>query len=215
MYEAMRAHFGHQGWWPGDGPLEICIGAILTQNTNWANVEKAIANLKAAGCMDVGAIHAKPQAALAELIRPAGYFNIKAKRLKNFIAAVYEGFGDDVAAFLDRGVSTLRAELLAINGVGPETADSIILYAAGKCSFVVDAYTYRIMLRHCLIAPDDDYEAIRGLFESSLAGDVGLWKDFHAQLVAVGKNFCRPAARCSGCPLEPLPHDVEAGREAQ
>ena len=213
MYEAMRGCFGHQGWWPGDGPLEICVGAILTQNTNWRNVEKAIANLHAADCMSVGALHAKPQAALAELIRPAGYFNIKAKRLKNFIAHVYESFGDDIEAFLDRPVTTLREELLSINGIGRETADSIILYAAGRPTFVVDAYTYRILMRHGLIAPEDDYEAIKELMESSLPEDVGLWNDYHAQLVAVGKNHCRPTARCEGCPLEGFAHDPLAGTD--
>ena len=213
MYEAMRRRFGHQGWWPGDGPLEICVGAILTQNTNWKNVEKAIANLRAAGCMSVGALHAKPQPALAELIRPAGYFNVKAKRLKNFIAHVYESFGDDIEAFLDRSVTTLREELLSINGIGRETADSMILYAAGRPTFVVDAYTYRILLRHGLIAPEDDYEAIKDLMEASLPEDVELWNDYHAQLVAVGKNCCRPTARCEGCPLEGFAHDPLAGTD--
>ena len=211
MYEAMRRRFGHQGWWPGDGALEICVGAILTQNTNWRNVEKAIANLHAADCMSVGALHARPHAALAELIRPAGYFNVKAKRLKNFIARVHEGFGDDIEAFLDRPVTTLRRELLSVNGIGRETADSMILYAAGKPSFVVDTYTYRILLRHGLIAPEDDYEAIKDLMEASLPEDVGLWNDYHAQLVAVGKNHCRPKPRCEGCPLEGFAHDPQAG----
>ncbi len=212
LYRAMHARFGHRGWWPGESPLEVCVGAILTQNTNWGNVEKAIANLNAQGCMSVAALHAISQADLAELIRPAGYYNVKAKRLKNFIAVVHEGWGDDVEAFLDRDVHALREELLAINGVGRETADSIILYAAHKPSFVVDAYTYRIMVRHHLIDPEDDYEAIKELFETYLPEDVELWNDYHAQLVAVGKNFCKPRARCEGCPLEPFPHDPLAGR---
>ncbi len=211
MYRAMEARLGHQAWWPGETPLEVCIGAILTQNTNWRNVEKAIANLKAAGLLGVGALCAMPHDQLAELIRPAGYFNVKAKRLKNFIAAVHESAGDDVEAFLDRPVSALRAELLAINGVGRETADSMILYAARKPSFVVDAYTYRILLRHGLIAQEDDYDAIKHLFEEELPEDIELWNDYHAQLVAVGKNYCRPRARCDGCPLEAFPHDPAAG----
>lgn len=232
MYEAMRARFGHRGWWPSsaatdvgtaqgktvdpgtlpaEARLEICIGAVLTQNTNWTNVEKAIENLRAAGCMSVGAIHAKPQAELAELIRPAGYFNVKARRLKNFIACVHTSFGEDVEAFLDRSVATLREELLSINGVGRETADSIILYAAGKCTFVVDAYTHRIGVRHGLLSPEDDYEGIKELFESSLPSDAALWNDYHAQLVETGKRYCRPRPRCDGCPLEGFPHDTEAG----
>ena len=221
IYEAARAHFGHQGWWPADASagdaqrkLEICVGAILTQNTNWSNVEKAIANLKAAGCMSVGQLHASSHAELAELIRPAGYFNVKAKRLKNFIARVHEGFGDDVGGFLDRPLATLRRELLSINGIGRETADSMILYAAGKTTFVVDAYTYRILLRHGLIDSDCDYEMIKELLESSLPQDAELYSDFHAQLVAVGKHFCKPRARCDGCPLEHMPHDVTAGADA-
>ena len=221
MYEAMRARFGHQGWWPvaegsraGERALEICIGAILTQNTNWKNVEKAIANLKANGCIRVAALHAKSHRELAELIRPAGYFNVKARRLKNFIAHVHEFRDGNIEAFLDRSVETLREELLSINGVGRETADSIILYAAGKPSFVVDAYTHRILVRHGLVAPQDDYETIKDLFESALPQDTALWSDFHAQLVSTGKNFCKPTARCAGCPLEPLNHDPDAGRES-
>ncbi len=211
LYEAMHARFGHQAWWPGETPLEVCVGAILTQNTNWRNVEKAIANLRAAGVMSVSALHEMAHEQLAELIRPAGYFNVKAKRLKNFIAVVHENWVDDVEGFLDRSVAALREELLAINGVGRETADSMILYAAHKPTFVVDTYTYRIMLRHGLISPEDDYEAIKDLFESYLPEDVELWNDYHAQLVSVGKNYCKPTARCDGCPLEPFDHDPFAG----
>jgi len=215
IYHAARGRFGHQGWWPGETPLEVCVGAILTQNTNWANVEKAIANLKAAGKLSVTALHETDHAELAALIRPAGYFNVKARRLMNFIARVHETFGDDLAGFLDRSVHTLREELLAIKGVGRETADSMILYAAGQCSFVVDAYTCRILLRHGLIDPEADYEAVKDLLEGSLADDVELYNDFHAQFVAVGKHYCRPTARCDGCPLEHLPHDADAGAEAR
>ncbi|HAU37008.1 MAG TPA: endonuclease [Phycisphaerales bacterium] len=213
MYEAMRGAFGHRAWWPGETPLEICVGAVLTQNTNWRNVEKALANLKQGGCLSLSALDALPLPTLAELIRPAGYYNVKARRLKNFVAAMREGFGDDLAAFLDRPVPVLREALLAVRGIGRETADSIILYAAGKCSFVVDAYTYRVLLRHGLIAPEDDYEAIKELFESALPQDAELWNDYHAQLVEVGKRHCRPVARCDGCPLEPFPHDAQAGTQ--
>lgn len=214
MYEAMRQRFGHQNWWPGETPLEVCIGAILTQNTNWRNVEKAIGNLKAAGVMSVSALCSLPVGQLAELIRPAGYFNVKAKRLRNFLLHVQEGWGDDVEAFLDRSAATLREELLGVNGIGRETADSIVLYAAGKATFVVDAYTARIFLRHHLIGPDDDYESIKELCESNLPTDAELYNDYHAHLVAVGKNYCRPTARCDGCPLESFPHDASAGRDS-
>ncbi len=216
MYKAMVARFGHRNWWPSQagadtpaGKLEICIGAILTQNTNWTNVEKALANLRAADVMSLEALYEKPQEQLAELIRPAGYFNVKAKRLKNFIHAVYENWGDDITAFLDRSVYTLQEELLAINGIGRETADSMILYAAGLPTFVVDAYTARIFTRHGLLGPEDDYESIKEFFESSLPDDIELWNDYHAQIVAVGKNFCKPTPKCTGCPLEQFPHDLE------
>lgn len=213
MYKASLARFGHQGWWPGQTPLEVCVGAILTQNTNWTNVEKAIGNLRAASCLSLERLNQMPIAALAELIKPAGYFNVKAKRLKNFISHVYGKFGEDLAAFLGRPVSVLREDLLSVSGIGRETADSIILYGACLPTFVVDAYTYRIMLRHGLISREDDYDAIKEFFESNLPADVELFNDFHAQLVAIGKNFCRPVARCDGCPLEPFPHDRNAGRE--
>ncbi|HOD84330.1 MAG: Endonuclease III [Planctomycetes bacterium ADurb.Bin126] len=221
FYRAMRSRFGHQAWWPGQTPLEICIGAILTQNTAWTNVEKALANLQAAEAMSLHRLHEMPAPQLASLIRPAGYFNIKAKRLKNFVAAVYPRWGENLGGivkgrqvaqgdgFLDRDGATLREELLAINGIGRETADSIVLYAAGRCTFVVDAYTCRVLGRHRLIAPEDDYESVKDLLESNLPDDVELFNDFHAQFVMVGKTFCRPRSRCEGCPLEGFGHDVE------
>jgi endonuclease-3 related protein len=215
MYDAMRGRFGHRAWWPSragadtpEGKLEICVGAILTQNTNWTNVEKAIANLQAAGLLSITKLHACRPAALAGFIRPAGYFNVKARRLKNFIAHVHAGWGEDIEAFLARPVDELREDLLSISGVGRETADSIVLYAAGKASFVVDAYTARIFRRHGLISPEDDYESIRELCQTSLSRDVALWNDYHAQLVETGKQYCKPTARCAGCPLEGFPHDL-------
>ena len=213
MYRAMRQRFGPRHWWPicGDGDaaqaaLEICVGAILTQNTSWTNVEKALANLHATGCMGVRELDEKSPAELAELIHSAGYFNVKARRLKHFVAHIRKGFGQDVAAFLDRPVRVLRAELLSLNGIGLETADCMILYAAGKPTFVVDAYTRRVLSRHGLAKADEDYEVIRGLFETSLPRSVELWNDFHAQFVAVGKYHCRPTARCEGCPLRRFAH---------
>ena len=213
LYRAMRDRFGPRHWWPtsdsvsaADHPLEICIGAILTQNTNWRNVEKAIANLVAAACVSLSALHTKRPEALARLIRPAGYFNVKTKRLKSFVAHVRQYCGDDIRAFWDRPVDVLRKDLLSIHGVGPETADSIILYAAGKPSFVVDAYTRRILSRHGLIDPDASYETVRTMFETLLPRDAALWNDYHAQLVAVGKDFCRPTPRCQDCPLDHFPH---------
>jgi endonuclease-3 related protein len=205
LYEAMLAHFGPQGWWPGEGALEICVGAILTQNTNWANVERAIANLRAANAMDVRTMLALESAELAELIRPAGYFNVKARRLRSFLQAMANETDGDVAAFLTApSPKRLRERLLAIHGIGPETADSMVLYAAELPTFVVDAYTMRILQRHGLIAESARYEEVRELFQSSLPPDVQLWNEYHALLVATGKHFCKPTPRCGGCPLNGL-----------
>ncbi|MDP6543031.1 MAG: endonuclease III domain-containing protein [Phycisphaerae bacterium] len=215
MYEAMLKRFGNHGWWPGDGPLEVCLGAILTQNTSWTNVEKALDNLRNAGAVSISVLQQMDPDSLAGLIRPAGYYNIKAGRLKNFIASVYESYGDDIAAFLDRSVSVLQSELLGVNGIGRETADSIILYAAGKPTFVIDRYTCRMMVRHEMTCPEEDYQQVKDLFESSLPEDLELWKDYHAQIVAVGKEYCRPKAKCAGCPLECFPHDPVAGQFEQ
>ena len=197
----MRAHFGHQGWWPGQTALEICVGAILTQNTNWRNVERALKNLEADRAMTMRRLHAISREDLAALIRPAGYFNVKAGRLKSFISHVWDHSRADLDAFLARDAAALREDLLTVNGIGPETADSIVLYAAGRASFVIDAYTHRIVVRHGLVGPRADYTTGKALFETHLRRDVELWKDYHAQLVAVGKHFCRPRARCEGCPL--------------
>lgn len=213
IYQAMLDRFGHQAWWPGQTPLEICVGAILTQNTSWTNVVKAIANLKAAGRLDIEALHSLSQEQLAELIRPAGYFNIKSRRLKNFVGMVHQRFAGRLENLLALPAERLRETLLEVSGIGRETADSMVLYAAGKPSFVVDAYTFRVLLRHGLIGPDDDYESVRELMQSHLPQDVALWNDYHAQLVAVGKNYCKPTPRCAGCPLEGFPHDVMAGCE--
>ncbi|MHC4562926.1 MAG: endonuclease III domain-containing protein [Planctomycetota bacterium] len=216
MYEAMLAHFGPQRWWPSragaesaEGKLEICVGAVLTQNTNWNNVERAIDNLREADCLSVAAIAALTPGKLAKLIRPAGYFNVKARRLKNFIRAVAEA-GGDINAFLDRPIDELRPALLAINGVGPETADSMILYAAGKPTFVIDAYTFRIFRRAGLLVEGDTYDSAKELFESSLPADAALYNEYHALIVSTGKHFCRRRARCKGCPLESFPHDATA-----
>lgn len=206
IYRACRQRFGDLHWWPGEGALEICVGAILTQNTNWSNVEKAIARLQAAGAMNLPALGRLEPAELGELIRPAGYYNVKARRLKAFIAAVADWPGG-LAAFLDRPAEALRADLLAVNGIGPETADSMILYAAERPVFVVDAYTLRIFRRHGLLESSAGYDEAQRLFEQNLPRDAGLWNDYHAQVVMVGKHHCKPTARCENCPLAGFPHD--------
>lgn len=209
IYRLLFNRFGRQHWWPGDTQFEIIIGAILTQNTNWTNVEKAIKNLKSADCMTPERLYRLDVSKLAELIRPAGYYNIKAKRLKSFIDWLFENYNGELSNLEDLNTDRLRRELLAINGVGHETADSILLYAFKRPIFVVDAYTARVAVRHGLIEPDADYEQLREMFQSNLPEDVQLFNEYHALLVKVGKEFCRPKARCSGCPLEKLPHTVD------
>jgi len=212
IYRLLYDAFGPQNWWPGETRFEIIVGAILTQNTNWKNVEKAVTNLKSARCLNPQEIHRMAPEQLAELIRPAGYYNVKAKRLKNFLDWLFEDYEGDVSNLEGVHTERLREEMLAIKGVGRETADSILLYALDRPVFVVDAYTARIAVRHELIEPDADYEQLRQLFESNLPEDVGLFNEYHALLVRAGKEFCKTKARCAGCPLEKLPHtlDVES-----
>lgn len=209
IYESLFDRFGTQHWWPGDTQFEIIVGAILTQNTNWANVEKAIANLKAADHLTPDKLYCLDISQLAELIRPAGYYNIKAKRLKSFLSWLFEKHGGKLSCLQTLSTPQLRAELLAVKGIGRETADSILLYALGRPIFVVDAYTARIAVRHALIDAGADYEQLQELFQSNLPEDVQLFNEYHALLVRLGKQFCRPKAQCSGCPLEHLPHTVE------
>jgi len=209
IYRLLYDKFGPQHWWPGETGFEIIIGAILTQNTNWANVEKAIANLKSAECLTPEKLHHLDVARLAALIRPAGYFNIKAKRLKSFLSWLFEKYDGRLTDLENLDTDRLRAELLSIKGVGRETADSILLYAFDRPVFVIDAYTARVVFRHGLIAPDADYEQLREFFESSLPADTQLFNEYHALLVRLGKEFCRPKTRCPGCPLEKLPHTID------
>ena len=209
-YKFMRARFGHQHWWPGETPFEVCVGAILTQNTAWSNVERAIANLKAARVLEPKKMFALPEAKLAELIRPAGYFNVKTRRLRSFLRVLVEQFGGDLEKLFAGETSAVRERLLAIHGIGPETADSMLLYAGGHHSFVIDAYTKRIFGRHGWCGADVEYDNLKCLCESSLnqrtgAARLDYWQDYHAQLVMVGKRFCRTRApRCDECPLKPL-----------
>jgi len=208
IYQLLYDRYGCQHWWPGHSRLEIVVGAILTQNTNWGNVEKAIKNLKAAKSLTAEKLYDMDISALAEMIRPAGYYNIKAGRLKNFLEWLFKEHDGDLNRLEDTDPETLRRELLQIKGVGPETADSIVLYAFDKPVFVVDAYTCRIMGRHGLIEDGADYEQVRDFFQSYLDRSVELFNEYHALLVRLGKEYCRPKAKCDGCPLEKLPHDV-------
>ncbi len=197
----MLSHFGPLGWWPAQSPFEVMVGAMLTQNTNWKNVERAIENLKNAGMLDVHAIHRCDHAALAELIRPAGYFRLKAGRLKNFIEYFVSNYGGDIERMKEISTSTLRDELLSVKGIGPETADSILLYALDRPLFVVDAYTKRILLRHSLCCEEDGYDEIQQIFMDSLEEAAPLFNEYHALIVETAKNFCRKVPLCDACPL--------------
>jgi len=209
IYQLLLNHFGPQNWWPGDTQFEIITGAILTQNTNWANVEKAIANLKSSGCLCPEELHKLKLPVLAELIRPAGYFNIKAKRLKNFLSWLFENYDGRLENLAKLSTDRLRTELLSVNGIGPETADSILLYAFEREVFVVDAYTARVAARHGLIEPGADYEQLQYLFQSNLPPDARLFNEYHGLIVCLGKNFCKTKPNCPACPLEKLPHTVD------
>lgn len=201
-YDKLLKAFGPQGWWPGDGPFEVLVGAVLTQNTNWGNVEKAINNLKAAGKLTPQALHEISPKELAPLIRPAGYFNIKAKRLKSLINWLFERYHGNLDDMFSQNLGTLREELLSVKGIGPETADSILLYAGNMPSFVVDAYTYRVFSRHHHIPEDSTYEEIKAFFEDNLPKDAPLYNEYHALLVRVGKTYCKPREPiCKACPL--------------
>ena len=211
IYRRLLDAFGPQHWWPGETPLEIMVGAVLTQNTNWENVEKAIANLKAADLLDLRRLTEVPTGYLAELIRPSGYYNLKAARLHNLLHAVVAEH-DSLKSFFAEDLHSLREKLLTIKGIGPETADSILLYAGGFPTFVIDTYTHRLLLRHGLIWEDTDYQEMQELFLGELPEDVALFNEFHALIVRVGKEHCRKSKpRCGTCPLlELLPEPVDS-----
>jgi endonuclease-3 related protein len=202
IYKRLFSHFGPQHWWPGDTPFEVAVGAILTQNTNWSNVEKAIGNLKKERSLSHSKLHRMPLAKLASLIRPAGYFNIKARRLKNFLNFYFIDYGGRMDKMKKEDAEVIRKKLLTVNGIGPETADSIALYALQKPFFVIDAYTKRVLSRHNIMADDASYEEFQGLFHSMLKRDVKLYNEYHALFVKVGKEYCGTTPACGGCPLK-------------
>ena len=202
IYTLLFDRFGPQGWWPGDTPFEIAVGAILTQNTGWINAARAVGNLKEAGVLSCEGLSSLSPQTLAELIKPAGYFNLKAKRLGNFLGMIRQHYGTDFALFLNQETAQQRQHLLSVSGIGPETADSILLYAAQKPVFVIDAYTYRILFRHHLVEEETDYDHMQALFTDNLATDTKLFNEYHALIVRVGKEFCRRSKPlCEKCPL--------------
>jgi endonuclease-3 related protein len=202
IYEKLLARFGPQHWWPGETPFEVCLGAILTQNTAWTNVDRAIRNLKDAGVLDAAALRALPEDKLARLIKPSGYYNMKAKKLKVFVEWLGERCKDDLDALFSTETDPLRAELLGVHGIGEETADSMLLYAGGKPVFVIDAYTRRIFER-LELRPEtgDRYGDWQRLFMNGLPPEAPLFNEYHALIVRLGKETCHPAPRCGDCLL--------------
>lgn len=201
VYHRLLVTYGPQHWWPGDSPLEVMIGAVLVQNTAWKNVEKAIDRLREAELLDPQALGRLPTDELAEYIRPAGYYRVKARRLHNLLKLVVDRYAGSLERMFDQDLETLREELLQTNGIGPETADSILLYAARKPTFVVDTYTHRIFARHGWIDFGAGYYEIKEHFESGLDRDPALFNECHALLVRVGHLHCRKTPKCDGCPL--------------
>lgn len=213
IYETMLTALGPSRWWPGDTPFEVAVGAMLTQNTAWTNVEKALVNLKAAGPLTPAALLAMPEDQLAEHIRPSGYFRRKAGRLRNFLAFLADQAHNDDSSLDDpslpmlrgRALYDLRPELLSVSGIGPETADSILLYALDLPAFVVDAYTHRMAVRHGLVDESAGYDELAETFASGLPQDVQIYNECHALIVRTAKHWCKKSnPQCDTCPLAPL-----------
>lgn len=202
FYERLFRHFGPQHWWPGDSKLEIVLGAILTQNTAWSNVEKALKNIKDAGSISLGFLRETDLNMLAQLIRPTGYFNQKAARVKGFIEYLDENYHGHLEEMLSLHLQDLRTALLSIKGIGPETADDIILYAAEKPVFVIDSYTKRVMSRHSICSQNVGYEELQTIIETQVPKNVPIYKEFHGLIVILAKNYChKKNPDCRNCPL--------------
>src|SRR3989338_4197328 len=202
IYEKLYRRFGPQAWWPGETPFEVIVGAILTQNTNWQNVESAINNLKKAKVLNPRKLYSLPLAKLARLIRPSGYYNIKARRLRSFLDFLFKNYGGSLKKMFSRDLDSLRRQILNVKGVGPETADSILLYAGGYPVFVVDAYTKRIFSRKKLISENTGYHQAQGIFMRGIKKDAGLYNEYHALIVRLGKEICKKNnPKCETCPI--------------
>ncbi len=204
-YRLLFDYYGEQNWWPAESDFEVLVGAVLTQNTNWGNVEKALAVLRERGLLAYETLSLLSVDEIAPLIRSSGYYNLKAARLRNLLTLIEEEYEDDFSLFLQADRFILREQLLAVKGIGPETADSILLYACRQPSFVVDAYTHRIFSRHSLVPEESDYHTIQESLTSSLEEDVVLYNEYHALIVQLAKDFCKKKSpQCKGCPLEDM-----------
>lgn len=202
VYSILYEYYGPQGWWPAESDIEMIIGAVLTQNTNWKNVDKALVQMRKQDLIDFGRLASCEVDELAVAIRPSGYYNLKAQRLKNLVSMICELYDGDLELFLGTLPEQTRADLLAVKGVGPETADSILLYAGNWPVFVVDAYTHRVFNRHLLVEEETDYHSIQTVFHDHLDEEVELFKEYHALIVRVAKDFCKKTTPlCEDCPL--------------
>jgi endonuclease-3 related protein len=204
IYRRLRAAFGHAGWWPGESPFEVCVGAILVQNTAWTNVERTLDGLRRRGLLAFEALRRLPPSRLAPLLRTSGTFRVKAERLRALLDFLGAEYGGRAEAMKDEEPARLREKLLAVRGVGEETADSIALYAGGHPLFVVDAYTRRVFTRLRLLRGGESYAEIQHLFADALPRDPALYNDYHAQIVLLAKDVCRPRPRCPDCPLQDM-----------
>ncbi len=200
LYTRLHRYYGDQHWWPADTPFEVVVGAILTQNTSWSNVVRAIDNLKKRKLLSIKSMRNASRRQLQEAVRPSGFYKQKTERIINFIRYIYDRYKGNLTSFLQRPVRELREELLSLYGIGPETADSILLYASGKRVFVVDAYTRRICTR-LGICCGNNYDDIQAFFHERLPLDIGIYKELHALIVAFAKNHCRVKPVCTDCPV--------------
>ncbi|MBN2515800.1 MAG: endonuclease III domain-containing protein [Deltaproteobacteria bacterium] len=207
IYDVLEGHFGNLDWWPGETPFEIAVGAILTQNTNWKNVERAIDQLKSHGLLSPEALLKASDDIVAALIKPSGYYNLKTKRLKAFLYFLDREYAGSMDRMFEADLWTLRKKLLSVNGIGEETADSILLYAGNKPIFVVDGYTRRILERHGIIGNNWSYDRIQKLYMVCLPESAILYNQYHALLVSTGKHYCRKPPLCKDCPLQSMKHN--------
>jgi endonuclease-3 related protein len=201
IYACLLERFGPAGWWPGETPFEVCVGAILVQNTAWTNAAMALAVLRSRGLLDFVALRRVSASQLEPLIRSSGYYRVKARRLRAFLGFLEARYGGRVEAMREERRFRLRAALLEVPGIGRETADSIVLYAAGLPLFVVDAYTRRVFARLGLVRGDEPYDTLQRFFMERLPPRAGVYNDFHAQIVVLGKDYCRARPLCGRCPL--------------
>lgn len=211
IYKLLYGRFGPRHWWPAETPFEVMVGAVLTQNTSWANVERAIGNIKKEKLLDPQSLSRIPRRRLAALIKPSGYYNIKAKRLKSFVGFLVREYRGDISRMRRKGLTALRPRLLSVHGIGPETCDSILLYALNKPVFVIDAYTRRIFERCGMFKGGEAYGDLQKRFTEVLPRSAKLYNEYHALIVQLGKEICRKDPKCNLCPLKTICYNKKKG----